>query len=174
MSSKIIEGTPEADIVREDGTPYPYALIQGSATIYCDGPGDVIAHIIEGYGDIPDTPEGDDQALIARVQQSIHMAAFIQGTLAAEAFAEGTFNPEDETEDVTTALFGDRTIPVLIDEWKHDVVPLVLITTDYAPYINANVPPKGNVWWIDPSDEALFVQSLNGLGAIQVYVHEDA
>ena len=101
------------------------------------------------------------------------MAAFIQGTLAAEAYAEGTFDPENETEDVTTALFGDRTIPVLIDEWKHEI-PLVLITTDYAPYINANTPPKGKVWWIDPSDEALFVHSLISLGVIQVYVHEDA
>lgn len=173
MPSIIIEGTPEADVAREDGSPYPYALIQGSVTIYCDGPGDVIAHLIEGYGDIPETPEGDDQALIARVQQAIHIATFIQAAKAHDKYTEGLFDPENESEEVTTALFADRTIPVLVDEWNHEV-PLVLITTDYAPYVNANTPPKGNVWWVDPSDEALFVHSLNALGVIQVYVHEDA
>ncbi len=171
--SLTVDGVPGPEHAHADGTPWKYALTRGPQTILADSPTVLLGHLIEGYDEIPDDEEGDDQALVSRVEQAVLVCSMVQAMLCADATAEGNFNPENESEATLTALLGDRTIPVLnIDKWEHPV-PLVVLTTDYAPY-STHAPPAGNVMWIDPSDEAIFLQSLAGLGIINLYVHGDA
>ena len=171
--SLIVDGTPGPEHAHADGTPWKYALLRGEQTILADEPGTLLGYLIDGYDDIPDDEEGDEEALVMRVEQAVLICSTIQAMLCADATSEGKFNPAEESEETLTALLGDRTIPVLhVAEWTHEV-PLVVLTTDYAPY-TTHTPPGGNVWWLDPSDEAIFLQSLSTHGLIQLYVHGDS
>lgn len=172
-ASIVIQGSPDPDELSPDGTPWKYALIRGDDTVLANEPGAIIGHLIDGYDEIADDEEGDDEALLRRVEESVVICSMVQAMLCVEATGEGTFDPAEESEDVLTALLGDRTVPVLyVDEWTHEV-PLVVLTTDYDPY-TTHLAPRGNVWFIDPADEAVFLHSLARIGIIQLYVHGDA
>ena len=156
----------------DDGSPWPFALVRGEETILADDAGDIVSFLIDGYEDVADDPSGHDEALILRAATAVTLTATIQAIMATDALNEGRFDPAEADEATLTAIFGDRTVPVLdTDRWDHDV-PLVLVATDYEPFTH-EVPPTGNVLWVDPSDEMAFLQSLANLGVITFYVHED-
>lgn len=79
----------------------------------------------------------------------------------------------DESEESLTALLSDKTVPVEgFESWDHETVPLVLLATDYDPYVPDRPAPTGNIVWIDPSDETAFLNSLSNLGVINFYVQD--
>ncbi len=63
----------------------------------------------------------------------ISLIITLQQVLAANAMEESTFDPSQESEDVLTALFTDRSEKIdEITEWKSEVPP-VLVASSYAP-----------------------------------------
>lgn len=169
-----IIATDVDDCLREDGTPYPFALIRNEGVAFAETAGDIMGLLIDGYADLPDTEDGADQALVARWRQAVSTAAMVQAELCANAVENDTFDPATSGEDTLTALFGEKDEAVTgIDHWPHDRVPLVLVATDYAPFVTDRTPPGGNVLWIDPSDELAYLRSLANLGLIGFYTHDD-
>jgi hypothetical protein len=172
MASITIEGAlPETLPVREDGTPFPFALAWEDRAVLADTRTELTAELIEGYAELPETEEGDAEALFARYRTSVQIANTLQQVLAANATEEGTFDPSLESEDVLTALFTDRAEKIdEIADWAH-AVPLVLMATEYAPYGTAT-KPTGNVLWVDPFTETTFLQTLSELGVVELFVNE--
>lgn len=173
MASIIIEGAlPETLPVREDGTAYPFALAWEDKAVLADTRTELTAELIEGYGDLPETEEGDTEALYARYRTSVQVANTLQQVLAANATEEGTFDPSLQSEDTLTAIFTDRAEKIdEISEWTN-AVPLVLVATEYAPYGTA-VKPAGNVMWVDPFTETTFLDTLSEIGVVEFFVNEN-
>lgn len=172
MSSILVDTQVTDQHIREDGTQWPMALVRGDQTVFADTATELVGHLIEGYANLPDTEGGNAQALVARWRTCVATASDVQALICADRAAEGTFDPAAESEEVLTALFSDKTVPVEgFDTWDLGSVPLVLVATDYEPYTE-RVAPTGNVLWIDPSDEVAFLHSLTNLGVIQFYTHD--
>lgn len=173
MASITIDGTlPDQLPVREDGSQFPFALAWDDRAVLAETRTELTAAVIDGYADLPEGEEGDTQALFARYESTVQIANTMQQVLAARAAEEGTFDPSVESEDVLTALFTDRGQKIdEIAEWTHSV-PLVLVATEYAPYTSAT-RPAGNVSFLDPYTETTYLDSLSGLGVIELYVQND-
>lgn len=173
--ARTIITTPLDDSTRNDanGDPWPYALLFGEQTVLADNLGEIISFLMPDYADMPEGEDGDAEALVYRWAQAVQTANFVQSSLSAEAAASKQFIPTEESDQVLTALLGDRQYPVDgIDSWDH-VVPLVLVATDYLPYTDRPAP-KGNVRWIDPHDERTFLDSLSKLGLMEFFVYNGA
>lgn len=174
MTSIVIEGEIDEQHVREDGSKWPFAMAKGAKIVFADCAKDLLSHVIHSdYGDYDETIAGNTKALIARWQSAVATAGDIQSLLCADKAVEGKFDPAAETEDVLTALFGDKSIPVEeFDTWTHPDVPLVVIATDYAPFTD-RTPPTGNLIWLDPSDEVAYLHSLANAGVIDLYTADE-
>ena len=131
----------------------------------------VAALVGNGYADLPPSSNGDEQALLARWQQSVTTANQVQAVLTGSAVQAGTIDVAKAGEEVLTPLFADRLHPVELDEWTVPV-PLVLICTDYAPFTD-NTPPTGNICWINPHTERTYLDTLASLGVVEFEMNED-
>ncbi|MET4144342.1 hypothetical protein [Arthrobacter sp. UYCo732] len=174
MASITIEGAlPDTLPVREDGTGYPFALAWEDKAVLAESRTELTAELIEGYAELPETEEGDTEALYARYRTSVQIANTLQQVLAANATEEGTFDPSLQSEDVLTAIFTDRAEKIdEIAEWANTDVPLVLVATEYAPYGTAP-KPTGNVLWVDPFTETTFLDTLSEIGIIELIVNDN-
>jgi hypothetical protein len=173
MASITIEGAlPDTLPVREDGSAYPFALAWEDKAVLAETRTELTAELIEGYADLPETEEGDVEALHARYRTSVQIANTIQQVLAANATEEGKFDPSLQSEDVLTAIFTDRSEKIdEIADWAHEV-PLVLLATEYAPYGTAT-RPTGNVLFVDPYTETTFLNTLSELGVVELFINEN-
>lgn len=173
MASITIEGAlPDTFPVREDGTPFPFGLAWEDRAVLAETRTELTAELIDGYAELPETEEGDTEALYARYRASVQIANTLQQVLAANAAEEGTFDPSTQSEDVLTAIFTDRSEKIdEIAEWTNKDVPLVLVATEYAPYGTAT-KPAGNVLWVDPFTETTFLKTLSDIGIVELFVNE--
>ncbi len=177
----VIELTPDRgdklDELAADG--YVYAATSGEGTTYlARTAGALVAMDIDGYGDLPDTDEGHDEATGARYERLVGLGNALQDWFADNAVEAGTFSPATESEDVLTALLSDKTTPFdgiptgpgrVNRDWSHEV-PIVLIATDYSPFTERETP-TGNVLWLDPSTEVTYMRSLARVGVLEFRVH---
>lgn len=118
---------------------------------------EAVASQVEGYSDI----QIDDEAiaLIARYEHAVTLAGGVQTDLLLE-------NPGIVLTDEELAILSeDKSAPLFDGEWTADV-PLVLVATDYAPYVADRMPPTGNIVWINPADETQFLISLAEVGVV--------
>lgn len=169
----IIEGDlPHTLPLREDGTNYPFLMAYQNRVVMGDTRTELVADLIPDYAGIDaSTTEGIEKSLVTRYECLVNVANQLQQLLAAEAANNGTFDPQVETEDVLTALFTSRDERITVGEWKPELPPLVLLATDYAPY-TGDTRPTGNVKFLDPHTETTFLDTLHGVGAIELYVNE--
>ena len=174
MASVTISGDlPEQLPEREDGTPYPFCLARGNRAVFADTRTELVEDLIEGYADLPKTDEGNDEALYMRYVSVTDVADQFQQIIAAQAANEGTFDHTVESEENLTAIFTPRTKKISdFSPWNH-VVPLVLISTDYAPFKSEPVP-EGNIMFLNPYTETTYLDTLRDLGVIELYVNEAA
>lgn len=175
MTTAVLPAAPLPEVlpVHEDGTPYAFAAFLGDDLIMGDSRTDIVAGIIDGYGDIPDTEEGHLEALVARYEFAVVTADIHQQIIAAEKLNSGEFDHTVEDEGTLTSILSSRRerLPEMAS-WDH-TVPLVLVGTDYAPY--TTLPrPSGNVLWIDPFNETTLLETLESLELLNLHVHEDA
>ena len=159
-----------------DGESYQHALLYGdSQAAFADRLSELIDLILPGYGDLAETPEGDDEALIQRHRHLVEVANSVQADYNHQAVDRGLLDPATTDENLLTATAHDRA-----QSWSglHSegsdrpgfnwdlAFPLVLIATDYAPYVADRPTPTGTVVLLDPYDETTYLESLNRLGFV--------
>jgi hypothetical protein len=155
------------------GASWPFALLVGDDTVFADSLGELVGFVIPEYGDIPLTDDGAEQALFARVDAGARLVALAQGSILAALAESGEFVPESLSESVLTALFEERGTGASEWDgvWDYEV-PLLLLSTDFAPF-TGQAPVTGNVQYFDPSDERAFLASLESLGWAQMFVNAE-
>lgn len=159
--------------LREDGTNYPFSMLnRGNGEItFAETRTELVGHIIDGYDQLPQNEEGHDNALWLRYRAAVQFAGAVQAVVAAAESEAGNFEASLISETDRTAMFGDKgEKPDDIKNWAHKV-PLVLISTDYAPYTSTQAP-EGNILWINPHNETVFLNSLHEIGVIALYIEE--
>jgi len=166
----VVDRDPEPhEMLNNDGERWQYAVATDRGTIFADSATGILGVLIPGYADIPQSTEGDQQATVARWEFAAQVAQMVQERVAGEAEAEGLWDSEAADEDVLTPLFQPKDQPVEdLPMWAHPV-PLVLIWTDYSPYTE-RLAPRGNVWWIDPSDELSLLKTLHEVDVLSLMV----
>lgn len=173
MSIVIVEGSfPDQLPVLEDGSRFPFSMATETAAVFAETRTELIGHLIDGYADLPESTEGDDTAMWIRYKAAVDLAGIHQQVVAAEAANAGSFDPSVEDEDTLTTIFTPRSEKIdEIASWDRSF-PLVLVASGYAPY-TTTVRPTGNVLWVDPYTEKTFLDTVEGLGLIEVFVQED-
>lgn len=174
MATVIIDGDlPDQLPEHEDGTPFPFCLARGNRLVLADTRTELVEDLIEGYADLPRTEAGDEDALYLRYKSVTDVADQFQQIVAAQAANEGKFDHTVESEENLTAIFTPRVEKISdFSPWNH-VVPLILISTDYAPFKSEPVP-EGNIKFLNPYTETTYLDTLSELGVIELHVNESA
>lgn len=148
-----------------DPEQYPFVMAAEDAIIAATTATEVVAALPgmdPGYLSLD-----DDQALLARYEFALLAARDAQDRLAHDT--DGV-DVAGLPEDVLTLLFGvGKHVPLAGLETWNETVPLVLISTDYAPYTES-LPPHGNVKFVNPADERSLLDTLVDLGLIDLVV----
>lgn len=131
--------------------------------IFADSLTDIVAVIIEGYDQLDDEHE-DDLHLQARIDTLAPLAKSAQALVLADLATRDIRLTEDE---LNAALL-DKEQSVAISRWN-PAEPLILLTTAYEPFTDA-ARPEGSILWLDPTNEAAFLGSLNKIGEGELWV----
>lgn len=146
-----------------------FRLTHSGGRVEADTLTDLVAGLVgDEYRDLDPTLGADRDALLLRWQQAVTTANLVQAVVVGSASESGVLDVSTASEDVLTVLFSDRVRPVEVDDWA-EPVPLVLISTDYAPFTH-RTPPTGNVRWINPHTERTYLESLHHLGVVDLEV----
>lgn len=170
-----------------DGGPWPFFMVHGDKATWADTRTELISALIDGYEDLPETPEGFEAAFDLRYAQAITLASDVQASMMAHAVESGAVDLGDLTstpvgDEQFQALLTERTIPfdprgTVLDTGDGPVwdceIPLVLIATDYAPFSGRPLP-TGRVAFVDPSTETAYLDSLQAFGRVLVLSLQDA
>lgn len=150
-----------------NGDPYRYELIPNSAAAryYADEIGDLIVGILPALDD-------EEAMLTARKKHAAATAAVTRATLLRAALLAGAKLTDEEKQAILGTLAPG-------DIWESPV-PLILISTDYAPYTDAPAPLSSegdfidpfNILWIRPETNESYVTSLQRIGWCQVNRHD--
>ena len=152
---------------------WPFLMAHGDQITWADTRTELVGALIDGYDGILDGPDGLAEATWARYRQAVAVAADVQASILLDATEKGAFDPEQlaatpDGEAVLNALMVERTVPLTeMAEWTFEV-PLVLVATDYAPFTD-RPQPSGRIIWMDPSDEARHLDSLERVGRVRVF-----
>lgn len=144
-----------------------FSLRIGERTVWADRNDELLAAVIG-----PEYLEEDDPEVLflMRLEHAIVIATAVQESIVATAVQHQDL---DETTDEAawTALLAARETVEPGVRWEHQV-PLVLVSSLFAPYSEKG-RPIGNVAWIDPTDDVAMLDSLQGLGVIEILEHDD-
>lgn len=135
--------------------------------IFADSLSDIVAVLIPGYDDLDDEHE-DDLHLNARIDTLAPLARRAQELVLAD-LAHREVRLSDE--ELNAALM-DKEKPVTLRRWV-PAEPLVLLATTYEPFTDAPAP-EGAVLWLDPTNEAAFLGSLNKIGEGELWVPQES
>lgn len=144
-----------------------FCLRIGERTVRADRNDELLAAVIG-----PEYLEESDPEVLflMRLEQAIVIATAVQESIVAAAVQRHDLDETTE-EDVWTALLAERETVDPGVRWEHRV-PLVLVTSLFAPYSEKD-QPIGNIAWIDPTDDVTMLESLQGLGVIELLEHGD-
>lgn len=157
---------PDAIHMPEHPEQRPWLVVwvaKNGDSIFADSLSDIVSVLIPGYEDLDDEDD-DDPHLNARIDALAPMAKDAQALMTAH-LAAGEIRL---TEAELTAAFQDKEQPVSLEKWNPSE-PLILLTTTYEPFTDAT-PPEGAILWLDPTNEAAFLGSLNKIGAGELWV----
>ena len=168
MTFVIVQNTREGDPVpvvpsHPSNLAWVYEMIFDSREqrAYADSFGDLVAVLIDGYADFDGTAKAD-----ARIPYA-HMARLVSQTDFLMSYG-GTLNDADQA--AASLPPGEFT-----GVWQSEL-PLVLVTSDYAPYTSTPQPSVSvrrgdgfsSLAWIDVSTDEAFIESLHTLAVIVV------
>jgi hypothetical protein len=125
---------------------------------YANAEADLVGLLIDDYQGLD-----SDRRAEARVRYAFDVHVPLQADLAEPA-ALGMCTPEQRA-----VILGPRDTPPAVDDWDAPV-PLVLVTTFYAPD-GARPRPRGDaesVIWIDPGTDETLLASLAAAGWLTV------
>ena len=144
-----------------------FSLRIGERTVRADRNDELLAAVIG-----PEFLEEDDPEVLflMRLEQAIVIATAVQESIVATAVQRRDLD-ETTDEEVWSVLLAERETVDPGVRWEHRV-PLVLVTSLFAPYAEKD-QPIGNIAWIDPTDDVTMLESLHGLGVIELLEHGD-
>lgn len=144
-----------------------FSLRIGERTVRADRNNELLAAVIGS-----EYLEEDDREVLflMRLERAIVIATAVQESIVAAAVGRHDLD-ETTDEPVWTALLADRETADPGVRWEH-LVPLVLVTSLFAPYTERD-QPIGNIAWIDPTDDVTMLESLQGLGVIELSEQDD-
>lgn len=144
-----------------------FCLRIGERTVRADRNDGLLAAVIG-----PEYLEEDDPEVLflMRLEQAIVIATAVQESIVAAAVQRRDLD-ETTNEEVWSALLAERETVDPGVRWEHRV-PLVLVTSLFAPYAEKD-QPIGNIAWADPTDDVTMLESLQGLGVIELLEHGD-
>lgn len=144
-----------------------FSLRIGERTVRVDRNDELLAAVIG-----PEYLEESDPEVLflMRLEQTIVIATAVQESIVATAVQRRDLD-ESTDENVWTALLAERETVDPGVRWEHQV-PLVLVTSLFAPYSERD-RPIGNVAWVDPTDDVTMLDSVQGLGVIEIIEHDD-
>ena len=139
----------------------------GERTVRADRNDELLAAVIG-----PEYLEEHDTEVLflMRLEQAIVIATAVQESIVAAAVQRRDLD-ETTDEEVWAALLAERETVDPGVRWEHRV-PLVLVASLFAPYAEKD-QPIGNIAWIDPTDDVTLLESLQGLGVIELLDHGD-
>lgn len=158
---------------RPDGGEWAHAMVlHDGSTVYADSAAEVIAELLPGYDELDAKAKQD-----ARARHAAKTAGLIQRLCIEQARVRGEFDPDEaQQSSLMQILTTDKALSLTLElpqapgqpaDWL-PVVPLVLVTTSYAPHTGYQ-PIGGNVIWIDPVSEEGYLASLNRTGAFSYW-----
>lgn len=147
-------------------------VLHDGSTIYADTATEVLEEILPGYELM-----APDVRREARVRHARQVAGLAQRMMIAQAVEAGQFDEADPHQAAQAQILTtDKSLSLTL-EWPEapgepadwlPVVPLLLLTTSYAPH--TQYPPiGGNVVWIDPSSEQGYLSSLQRTGVFSYW-----
>lgn len=142
-----------------------FSLRVGERTVRADRNDELLAAVIGSEY----LEESDPEVLfLMRLEQAIVIATAVQESIVAAAVQRRDLDETTE-EDVWTALLAERETVDPGVRWEVKV-PLVLVTSLFAPYAEKD-QPIGNIAWVDPTDDVTMLESLQGVGVIEFLEH---
>lgn len=156
------EPTPPAP-TRPAGGPYRFCMIfdAGRRRAFADTARDLLPLLIADY-----PAQGSPvAAAAARLEYAVRCQTALQAQLLADPYALRHCDPTERQ-----LLMSSRAEPPQIQRWSGPV-PLVLVTTFYAPTTFRPRPEAdggAEVWWIDPSEELTLLQDLHRYGLLHL------
>lgn len=160
----------------EDGSPYAIAATApDGTTIFADTYDEILAELIPSYPTDLSSEDEVERADALRFAYLAQEADALQERFAVAA-AEGGFLSEDADDTVKYLVAAPRTEHIEVPGGRWDVkeLPLVLLTTNYAPLAPEHPAPEGEaIIWLDPSTSRTYVQSLFAAAGLQVLEHPE-
>ena len=143
-------------------------VLHDGSTVYADTAAEVLSELLPGYQEL------DAQARRrTRIRHAQQVAGLVQRLQLEQAIAQGEFDQSDPGQAaLADILTTDKSVSLGLElpdapgraaDWLPQL-PLVLVTTNYAPHTRY---PRvgGNVVWIDPADEVGYLASLHRTGS---------
>jgi len=151
-----------------DGGEWAHVMVlHDGSTVYADTAAEVLSEMLPGYEDMDELARRG-----LRVRHAQQVAGLVQRLELERWLADGGVDqPNQSHASLEQILTTDKSLALGLElpdspgrpaDWL-PLVPLVLVTTSYAPH--TKFPPiGGNVVWIDPVDEANYLASLHRTG----------
>lgn len=164
---------------RPDGSEWPFMMtLHDGSTTHGVSAAVLLSEMIAGYAE---AGEGERAAL--RTRDALTHAARAQDLAIARAREAGTVDPGDPADGPLLDLLAlPKNEPLHLALGTGDAgdahaeqapwlaaVPLVLVTTSYAPH-TGTAPVTGNVLWIDPAGEVAYLGSLRDAGLYDIWM----
>lgn len=161
----------EEILTHNDGTAFPFAMITRhdgvEKTVFADTRTDLLSFYMPGYDALNDAQAEEQLQSFAEVTVTQLQASHV-------ASAEG-FNADNYSEDQLTAIFGERGLPTVLQEWSSDEpFPLFLVATLHAPYSSTELPAGGNVVLLNPENESTLLTTMEEAGLIRLMIDQEA
>jgi len=175
MSHLMIENYTALEPIptKPNGEKWDHALLMSETLFLADSAHEIISGAIsEGYDQIPDTEEGNEDALLVRYQLACQYATAAQ-LEAVNGYLQEHGTLDDVAEEFINAAFTPRADPIPLEgpSWTGPF-PLVAVATNYAPYRPGVKVPRGDVRLINPYTDTTLLESFSAAGICQYRIHE--
>lgn len=154
-----------------NGALFRYAYITEREMVYADTVTELCSYLIPTYDQLVEA--GDDTSMLeARVENLAHRIGIAQAMSLEQVLLQ---RDEALPDEVMTAVLEpkDRT-PIHVDEWPLTDLPLLLLTTQYAPFTAVPRPRGAAVHFYDPRTERTFVHDTAKISGSQFLVLDRA
>lgn len=152
-------------------------VLHDASTVHADSAAEVLEELLPGY-DLLDA----DERVAARIRHARHVAELAQRLHLDRASVAGQYDPSDPRQaGLVHILTMDKSLSLTLElpdapgepaDWRPRI-PLLLLTTSYAPHTEYR-PIGGNVVWIDPTSEEAYLASLQNTGIFSYWTRDPA
>lgn len=149
-----------------DHSAYPLVVEHGGVMIASDSHSDLVSLLPGMATDYRGLDP--DQAFAMRVLNARDAASQLQQHLVRMAERQKRFSLAHAHPDVVSVLRNPTELVRLQRSSWDEIVPLILLTVDFAPHTDL-APMLGNVWWLDPVTDETYLASLSEASLIRMW-----